>query len=182
MGAGTLRYTPSSVFETFPLPDCSAAGVAPLIAAGTAYEMQRRRVMEGLWVGLTELYNLFHARELSNELVAKVSKKPTEAARAGLEGLLELRRLHVVLDIAVRDAYGWIDLGLGHGFVEVETLPENDRVRYTISPAARKEVLKRLLALNHQRAKEEAAKAALVKPKGGKKSAARLDPNQPDLI
>ena len=36
---------------------------------------------------------------------------------------------------------------------------ENDRVRYTISPAARKEVLRRLLALNHARAEEEATKA-----------------------
>jgi hypothetical protein len=57
--------------------------------------------------------------------------------------------------------------------VYVETLPENDRVRYTISPAARKEVLKRLLALNHQRAKEETAKAPAVKARGaGRKKAA----------
>ena len=73
--------------------------------------------------------------------------------------MLELRRLHRELDIAVRDAYGWQDLDLGHDFHEVETLPENDRVRYTISPAARKEVLRRLLALNHQRAAEEKATA-----------------------
>ena len=33
-------------------------------------------------------------------------------------------------------------------FHEVETLPDNDRVRYTISPAARREVVKRLLAVN----------------------------------
>jgi hypothetical protein len=122
--------------------------------------------MRDLWLGLTDIYNLFHARDLSPELVGKVSKKPANVAHAGFDGLLELRRLHVALDIAVRDAYGWNDLNLGHGFVEVETLPENDRVRYTISPAARKEVLKRLLALNHQRAKEEAAKAPAVKPKG----------------
>ena len=82
----------------------------------------------------------------------------------------------------MRDAYGWTDLNLGHDFVEVETLPENDRVRYTISPAARKEVLKRLLALNHQRAKEEGAKAPATKAKGGKKATAKTDPNQPDLL
>jgi len=35
-------------------------------------------------------------------------------------------------------------------FYEVDYLPENDRVRYTISPDARKEVLKRLLKLNHE--------------------------------
>lgn len=48
----------------------------------------------------------------------------------------------------------------------METLPENDRVRYTISPAARKEVLKRLLALNHERARQEAAQAQI--PEKGK--------------
>ena len=58
----------------------------------------------------------------------------------------------------IRDTYGWQDLDLGHDFHEVEILPENDRVRYTISPAARKELLKRLLALNHQRYAEEDAK------------------------
>ena len=30
----------------------------------------------------------------------------------------------------------WQDLDLEHDFHEVETLPENDRVRYTISPSA----------------------------------------------
>ena len=115
----------------------------------------------------------FHARDLSPELVAKVSKKPADVARAGLDGLLELRRLHVALDNAVRDAYGWVDLNLGHGFVEVETLPENDRVRYTISPAARKEVLKRLLALNQERASQEAAQVLALGAGKAKRAAAK---------
>ena len=38
---------------------------------------------------------------------------------------------------------------LQHDFYEVDYLPENDRIRYTISPDARKEILKRLLKLNH---------------------------------
>ena len=59
------------------------------------------------------------------------------------------------MDLTVRDAYGWQDLDLGHGFHEVEYLPENDRVRFTISEAARAVVLERLLALNHQRRKAE---------------------------
>jgi hypothetical protein len=62
--------------------------------------------------------------------------------------------------VAVRDAYGWQDLPLEHDFYEVETLPENDRVRYAISPAARKELLKRLLAENHRRAAAESAAVA----------------------
>jgi hypothetical protein len=95
----------------------------------------------------------------SGEALARVSKKPLPQAEAGYQGILELRRLHRQLDIAVRDAYGWNTLDLGHDFHEVETLPENDRVRYTISPAARKEVLKRLLAENHRRAAIETSAA-----------------------
>jgi len=51
-------------------------------------------------------------------------------------GLLELRRLHLRFDLAIRDAYGWQNLPLEPDSHEVETLAENDRVRYTISPAA----------------------------------------------
>jgi len=106
--------------------------------------------------------------------VAKVSKKPAEEAAHGYEGLLELRRLHVELDLAIRDAYGWQNLPLDHDFYEVETLAENDRVRYTISPAARKEVLRRLPELNHARAEAEKANAKPAKTKRGKKA---LSPN-----
>jgi hypothetical protein len=96
-------------------------------------------------------------------MVGKVSKKSAEEAVRGYEGLLELRRLHVELDHDIRDAYGWQNLPLDHDFYEVETLAENDRVRYTISPAARKEVLRLLLALNHERATQEAAAAIETK-------------------
>ena len=122
------------------------------------------------------MYNLFHSRELEASLkthfASRAKREPQglaipaeHRARAlaftedqALKGLRELRRLHVDLDNAVRDAYGWSDLNLEHNFYEVETLPENDRVRYTISPAARKELLQRLLKLNHERAAEEANK------------------------
>ncbi|MDF0643147.1 MAG: ImmA/IrrE family metallo-endopeptidase [Nitrospira sp.] len=71
---------------------------------------------------------------------------------------------------ALRSTIGWQDLKLDHDFYEVETLPENDRVRYTISPTARKEVLRRLLALNHDRAKaEQAAAVAIPKTKRSSK-------------
>ena len=112
--------------------------------------------MQSLWLGLTKIYNLFQVRDLSPEMVAKVSKKDADTAAAGFDDLLELRRLHVALDIAVRDAYGWQDLDLEHDFREVETLPENDRVRLTISRAARSEVLERLLTENHARTGAEA--------------------------
>ncbi len=61
------------------------------------------------------------------------------------------------LDATVARAYGWEDLDLEHGFHEVPYLPENDRVRFTISEAARVEVLWRLSELNRQRYQEEGA-------------------------
>jgi hypothetical protein len=126
--------------------------------------------MLSLWLGLTDIYNLFHSRELTPDKVAQVSKKPIEESARGYEGILELRRIHVELDLAIRDAYGWQNLLLDHDFHEVETLPENDRVRCTISPAARKDLLRRLLALNHARAATEKAAGKPAKPKRGKKA------------
>jgi hypothetical protein len=79
--------------------------------------------------------------------------------------ILALRHIHKAIDEAVRDAYGWSDLPLQHGFHELEFLPENDRVRYTISNDVRKIILRELLALNHKRHAEEVA-AGLVDEKG----------------
>jgi len=166
-----LRYSPSDCFETFAFPgDLWKSEQAQLSTVGERYHEHRLALMRELWLGLTDIYNLFHTHDLNPAMVAKVSKKSDAVAQAGFEGLLELRRLHVQLDTAVRDAYGWTDLALDHDFVEVETLPENDRVRYTISPAARKDVLKRLLTLNHERAKAEAAALPMSKPKGRRRA------------
>jgi len=151
-----LRYSPSNCFNTFAFP----AGLwqTPndnLAEIGEQYHTHRKKLMLSLWLGLTDIYNLFHRPDLSPEIIAQTSKKDLKIATAGFQGICELRRLHVNLDISVRDAYGWQDLDLEHDFHEVETLPEDDRVRYTISPKARREVLKRLLAENHARSSSE---------------------------
>ncbi len=160
-----LRYSPSKCFDTFPFPQgLWQTANLNLATLGERYHEHRRALMKNLWLGLTDIYNLFHTRDLTPAEVARASKKPLPEADAGYQGILELLRLHRELDISIRDAYGWTDLDLGHDFIEVETLPENDRVRYTISPVARKEVLKRLLAENHRRAAAEAAEIALVTP------------------
>lgn len=88
-------------------------------------------------IGLTKLYNLFHAHIESDPRI---------------EGLRALQR---EMDVAIACAYGWEDIDLKHGFHEVPYLPENDRVRYTISETARVEVLRRLSDLNRQRYEEE---------------------------
>ena len=66
------------------------------------------------------------------------------------------------MDQAVAAAYGWQDINLGHGFHDTK-----QGIRYTISEPARREVLDRLLELNHQRYAEEVA-AGLHDKKAGK--------------
>jgi len=65
------------------------------------------------------------------------------------------------MDEAVARAYGWNDLELGHGFHETK-----QGLRYTISEEARREVLGRLLQLNHERYAEEIKMG--LHEKGGK--------------
>ena len=142
-----------------------------------------------IWCGLTDIYNLFHARNVEQELakhfVSRQKKDPEyqsipaehrAAALAftpqqALTAIHELRHLHTQLDQQVLTAYGWTDLPLDHGFHEIETLPESDRLRHTISPTARKTLLTRLLQENHSRADEEArTKAVLTSSPGVRKS------------
>ena len=90
-------------------------------------------------IGLTDLYNAFHD------------------SGSRIEGIEEMRARQREIDEAVKTAYGWTDIDLGHGFHEVPYLPENDRIRYTVSEPARLEILKRLAALNRERWEEEEA-------------------------
>ena len=66
----------------------------------------------------------------------------------------------------MRDAYGWSDLDLGHGFHDVRS----QGVRFTFSPEATGEVLDRLLELNKERYEAEVVaglhtRAKKVKPR-----------------
>lgn len=71
------------------------------------------------------------------------------------------------MDNSVAASYGWADLVLGHGFLETK-----QGVRYTISDVARREVLDRLLGLNHERYAQERARAS-AEPKPKRKKAKR---------
>ena len=159
----TFRYAPLSTFETFPFPQIlSTQQKLQLETMGEAYHEHRRQLMLGMQLGLTKTYNLFHSNAItaqnSNEKdkqVASLQKHLEKMANTisfdeAIQGILKLRELHVQMDEDVLDAYGWIDIKLKHDFYEVDYLPENDRVRYTIHPEARREILKRLLELNHK--------------------------------
>lgn len=167
-----LRYSPTDCFATFAFPR-DPAHEPDLATIGENYHEHRRSLMRDLWLGLTDLYNLFHRPDLSADLIDK--ERGDRATINGTEGynrLLHLRELHRELDQTVLTAYGWnisSDFGpaldLRHSFYDVDYLPENDRTRYTIHPDSRRELLTRLLKLNHQRAAEQVAKAVSAKPR-----------------
>jgi hypothetical protein len=179
-----LRYTPSDILETFPFPpSLSSFAESELEQIGERYHEHRRELMLKLQLGLTKTYNLFHDRELSVELVAKESKQPVPVTESAHADLLQLRALHVQMDQAVLAAYGWHQpgdagpaLALRHDFYEVDYLPKNDRTRYTIHPDARKEILKRLLQLNHKFYAEEEAKGLHKKAAAKKRTVAVPQP------
>ena len=155
LGQG-FRYLPSKCFVTFAFPvGLWKSPDSELAELGELCHSHRWKLMQSLWLGLTKIYNLFHSKTLTPDLIAKTSKKNNETATAGYDALLELRRLHFEMDLAVCNAYGWQDLDLEYDFHEIEYLPENDRTRFTISSSARREVLQRLLVENHSRAKSE---------------------------
>ena len=131
-----LNYSPSDCYETFPFPLSFSELLGEL---GERYDSARRSIMVADQIGLTQLYNKFHDQSVDDVRI------------------VDLRQLQVKIDNAVRDAYGWTDLDLEHGFHEVGYLPANDNIRFTISESARIEVLKRLAKLNKERWEEEEA-------------------------
>ena len=167
---------------------------------GEEYNEFRRQLMQKLLLGLTKTYNQFHNAKLTSEIASSqienrkelekkfgkdtvylwnhLQKTPgTCTMEEAIADIIKLRQLHKEMDEAVLEAYGWnVDsedspaIELKHDFYEVDYLPENDRVRYTISPEARKEVLKRLLLLNHKIYEEEEKQGLHKKGKSKKKA------------
>jgi Eco57I restriction-modification methylase/MmeI, target recognition domain len=138
-----LSYTPSDVFDNFPLPLTPEA--VRLKSIGQEYHDFRAAMMIEREEGMTDTYNRFH--------------DPDERSNA----FGELRRLHDAMDRAVLDAYGWTDI---RPTCEFELEWEDDEAesgrsrrkkpwRYRWPEPVRDEVLARLLALNAQRAEEE---------------------------
>lgn len=121
-------YHPTDCFETFPFP----SSLASVEGVGEKYHAHRQQLMLDNKEGLTRTYHRFHDPKECNQ------------------GVQQIRELHAEIDNAVAVAYGWSDLDLNHGFHETK-----QGVRYTISEDARREVLARLLRLNHERYADE---------------------------
>ncbi|MCH6236662.1 Eco57I restriction-modification methylase domain-containing protein [Cognataquiflexum rubidum] len=177
-----IRYLNGECIDTFPFPkELQLEQENILEKIGLIYYNHRSQLMLKLHMGLTKTYNAFHSNDIvigvssidlscfeRNLFEKKFGKNTwnfwthlqrtdgTCSWKEGVEGIVKLRELHKEMDDAVLEAYGWTDIQLRHDFYEVDYLPENDRVRYTIHPDARKEILKRLLELNHRNFEEEA--------------------------
>jgi hypothetical protein len=134
------RYTPSDVFETFPRPE----GMERLSEVGRTLDTERREIMLRRQLGLTKLYNLVN------------DPRPADAEDPDIA---RMREIHVELDETVMEAYGWSDVPLGHGFHAYRQM-----VRWTVSPAARVEILDRLLAENLRRAAAQQKAAGKGEP------------------
>lgn len=160
LGAGAYkRYIQSDTFETFPPPRSHWNEVAKLEylpRLNLDWITKTRQAMRSEQIGLTQLFNEINSRD------------------SGLRIAENLRTLRAKIDCMLLRSYGWDDLDLGHDFHEVPYLPENDRVRFTVSESARLEILDRLSQLNRERYEEEVAQGL-----HGKKKAKAKRPPKP---
>lgn len=144
-----MSYSAKTCFETFPLAaPASSDLIRRLQECGHEYNLKRSRVMLDHGEGLTTTFNRLHDPDETSENIDK------------------LRELHVEMDQAVAAAYDWTDIDLGHGFHETK-----QGIRFTISEPARREVLQRLLKLNHERYAEEVKQGLHSKKRAAKKTA-----------
>ena len=120
-----VHYSALDAFLTFPRPEptCQLANV------GRMLDSERREIMLRRELGLTKLYNLVNDSNYTDDDIDR------------------MREIHVELDGAVMNAYGWDDVPLDHGFHTYRQMQ-----RWTVSPAARVEILDRLLDENLRRA------------------------------
>jgi hypothetical protein len=116
---------------------------------GDRLDSRRREIMLARNSGLTKTYNLVFDPSVTDPDIA------------------ELREIHLLIDEATVRAYGWDDLldQLDHGFH-----PAGTYTRYTIGPAAQREILDRLLELNHARYADEVARGLHEKKQSKRKS------------
>ena len=138
-----FMYAAADCFETFPFPDGWETH-PPLEAAGRAYYKHRAALMVRNDAGMTKTYNRFHDPYDNDPDIG------------------QLRELHAAMDRAVLDAYGWTDISpdcdflLDYEIDEATWGRKKKPYRYRWPDPVRDEVLARLLALNAERAADEA--------------------------
>ncbi|MEQ1935313.1 MAG: hypothetical protein ABL962_15750, partial [Fimbriimonadaceae bacterium] len=149
-GKSTLSYSTSDIFDTFPLP----RNLPELAEVSSKFYRTRSNSRRVLRLSLNQLYE---------QADIETNSAPE---------VMSFRDAIIELDNAVKSAYGW-NFDLDHGFQTTQ-----QGARFTISSDARKEVLRRLLKLNHERYAEEVA-AGLHDKKGKKASGVKSIRKQP---
>ena len=89
---------------------------------------------------------------------------PSTTGSAKEQDVQSLRDLHAEMDRAILTCHGWQDIDLGHDFHQ----NQRGQTRFTISPEARREVLRRLLELNLKLAGEPRPGVSRIAAKVGR--------------
>jgi hypothetical protein len=145
------RYNKSTCFDTFPFPranDEQSQGLRELAEELDRHRKRQQVAHPGLTI--TGMYNVLEKLRSGETLTAK--ERVIHA-----QGLVSvLRQIHDDLDAAVLDAYGWSDLlpllRIAHG----NETPAEGQSREDAKRAFDEAILERLVALNAERAAEEA--------------------------
>jgi hypothetical protein len=127
----SIRYNPSVVFESIPLPRKTQL----LEEIGEQFQKERREIMVRRSLGLTDLYNLMSDPDAKDDV-----------------DVVRMRQLQIGVDEAVMSAYGWEDVPLDHGFHVYRRMK-----RFTVSPTAWSRILDRLVKENLRRANADRA-------------------------
>jgi hypothetical protein len=142
-------YSKTTCFDPFPFPildDTERARIGELAEAIDAHRKRQQAAFPGLT--LTGMYNVLEALRRGDSL----SAKERLIHEQGLVSVL--RELHDALDRAVFEAYGWADLAERLVGRPGATTPWPEKPAEQAE--AEEELLSRLVALNAERAAEEA--------------------------
>ena len=186
-----MRYTPSDCFETFPFPTLTPETEKELETIGEKYYNQRQQIMQTTQLGLTKTYNRFHD---PNDTAADIQ----QLRELHIQMDYAVAKAYGWLDLGMGDG----ELGMGNGELDNPQSPitnpqspitnyqspipnplnhnfhqTKQGLRFTISETTRRDILDRLLALNHQRYAEE-VKAGVGKEKGKRKKEKVVDKRQ----
>ncbi len=145
------RYNKTRCFEPFPFPNLADQPALAAQIAATAEELdahRKRQQAAHASLTLTDMYNVLDALRLRRALTVKERRTHAD----GLVGVLA--ELHDSLDALVLQAYGWSDLAPALVGQPGGTLPWPGKP--AAQAAAQEELLLRLVALNAERAAEEA--------------------------
>ncbi|MEC9305889.1 MAG: class I SAM-dependent DNA methyltransferase, partial [Pseudomonadota bacterium] len=149
MYVGDVRYNKTRCFEPFPFPELTDEQAAKIGQLAEQIDAHRKRQQaEHPTLTLTGMYNVMEKLRAGEALNAREQT-------INQQGLVStLLADHDALDRAVFNAYGWDDLAKALVGLPGATTPLPDKP--AAQAEAEEELLMRLVALNKQRAAEEA--------------------------